>query len=229
MRQGLAITGGGLVLLAAGLTLLGRAKLGLGLFLGVVAGCAFVVWRGAERAADLDQSHVDRRGVIEQLWPACSGTPIANTAARSESAPRPAVLINQSSEGNRYEWHVEEPWRARSLESTQLVACFTTAKQYVDSCGYDVAGGGTMTQGVYQYVITGKIFEAKTGKQLAERTFTGPAPGKCSERVHVKKGNVLKDRTGGMPSDAEQLTFVRSFVDNAERNDAEPPRLETGH
>jgi hypothetical protein len=216
--QGVAITGVGLVLLAIGLTLLRRPKLGLGVFVGVGAACALVVWRGAGQHADLEQGYADRRVVIEQLWPACSGTPIAGAAARTEAAPRPAVMINESSTGNHYEWHTEEPWRSPSLETTQLVACFKTDKKMVDSCGYDMAGGKSMLQGVYQYVITGRIVEAKTGKQLAERTFIGSEPGTCSERVSVKKGQSLQDRTGGMPSETEQLAFVRSFVENAERN-----------
>lgn len=214
----------------AAFTLAGSAAIAVGVgrlvkpAVGIAAGVALVALaivlfvRGRSATASRDQGFADRRTRAEAVWPACNGTPVPAAAARSDRGPRPTIVINIDSEGGHYEWAAnDDAWLPVSVETTQLVACFKTEKKLVTACSYQSSTGSPQTQGVYQYVITGKVVEAKTGKVLGEKTFEGSRPDeKCADSVSVKKGELLKDKSGGMPNDRDQLTFVRGFAEDVE-------------
>jgi len=216
--HGILIGGAGLVMLSIGLARVVRPLAGALAFVVLGGLAAFVLYRGASQHAAREQGYEDRKAVMEAVFPACTGTPVAAAAVRAATGPRTAVVINIGSDGRHYEWAAnDDKWFPSSVETTQIVACFTTDKQLVSSCGYDTSKGPVSVP-IYQYVITGKIYEAKTAKLLGEKTFAGGRPStECAASIQFREGSGPGSREGGMPDDREQLAFVRGFVEDAEK------------
>jgi hypothetical protein len=215
--HGILIGGAGLILLSIGLAKAVKPLVGALAFVVLGGLAAFVLYRGASKQAAREQGYEDRKAVMEAVFPACEGKAVTGAAARSDAGPRPTVVINISSDGRHYEWAANDTWRPSSLETAQLVACFTTDKQLINSCSYDTSKGPVSVP-IYQYVITGKVYEAKTAKLLGEKTFTGSRPSEeCAASITFREGSGPGSREGSMPDDKEQLAFVRGFVEDAER------------
>jgi len=216
--HGILIGGAGLILLSIGLAKVVRPVAGAITFVVLGGLAAFVLYRGASKQAAMEQGYEDRKAVMEAVFPACSGKAVAAAAARSTAGPRKTVVINIGSDGRHYEWAAnDDKWLPSSVEAVQLVACFTTDKQLISSCGYDTAKGPVSVP-IYQYVITGKVYEAKTAKLLGEKTFTGSKPDTtCAESIQFREGSGPGSREGSIPDDKEQLAFVRGFAEDAEK------------
>ena len=216
--QGILIGGAGLIMLSIGLAKVVRPLVGAITFvvLGGVAG--FVLYRAASKHAAMEQHYEDRKAVMEAVFPACTGKAVPAAAARSTAGPRKIVVINIGSDGRHYEWAAnDDKWLPSSVAAAELVACFTTDKQLIDACGYDTSKGPVSVP-IYQYVITGKVYEARTGTLLGEKTFTGSRPDTaCAESIQFREGSGPGSREGSMPDDKEQLAFVRGFVEDAEK------------
>ena len=216
--HGILIGGAGLILLSIGLARVVKPMAGALAFLVLGGLAAFVLYRGASRHAATERGYEDRKAVMEAVFPACRGTPVAGAAPRSAAGPRKTIVINISSDGRHYEWAAnDDTWRPSSLEATQLVACFTTDKRLINSCSYDTSKGPVSVP-IYQYVITGKVYEARTAKLLGEKTFTGSQPDtECASSIQFRESSGPGSRDGSMPDDKEQLAFVRGFVEDAEK------------
>jgi hypothetical protein len=120
-----------------------------------------------------------------------------------------------SDAGRHYFWKGDDAWFPSAVNATQLVACFMTEKKTIDVCSYHDAKG-PRSIATTQYVITGKVYVAKTGELLGEKIFTGGAPGKCPESIRRKPGDSPRDIAGSMPSKVDQIAFVRGFVDQVD-------------
>ena len=216
--HGILIGGAGLIMLSIGLAKVVKPLAGAIAFVVLGGLAAFVLYRGASKQAALEQGYEDRKAVMEAVFPACSGKAVAAAAARTTASPRKTVVINIGSDGNHYEWSAnDDKWLPSSVETTELVACFTTDKQLVSSCGYDTSRGPVSVP-IYQYVITGKVYEAKSGKLLGDKTFTGSKPDTaCAESISFREGSGPGSREGSMPDDKEQLAWVRTFAEDAEK------------
>ncbi len=194
--QGCAIGCFGMLLVAAGISLFTKPIFGVAAFVVVAAIAGIAVWRAADADHDKHWRQELEHRLSEQLWPVCAGTPVAEAAARSDQTPRPTVLITEGSDRNHYYWYGSEAWFPASIGVAQQVACFRTQKTAADVCSYtDTKGTPHMIPAV-QYVITGRIYEARTAKLLGEKTFTGSAAPGCATDVRRKPGEMPKQFEG---------------------------------
>jgi hypothetical protein len=161
------------------------------------------------RSASLHLQDHSETSLAETFRPICEkGTGIPAAAARAPNGPRPTVLFTRTGNaGQHYHWKGDDAWFPAAVETTQLVACFVTQK-IMDTCSYDDATG-PHTIATLQYVITGKVYAAKTGELLGEKIFTDGVPGKCPD-------SGASVREASIPSNDQLVAFVRGFVDQVD-------------
>ena len=214
--QGCAIGSVGMLFIAAGISLIKKPVFGVAAFVIVSAIAGIVVWRAAVADRDTHWRLELEHRVSEKLWPVCDGTPVAEAAARTDRTPRPTVVITASRDQHYY-WYGDEAWFPASIDVAQQVACFTTEKTTGAVCSYTDTQGIPHTIPAVQYVITGKVFEARTAKLLGEKVFTGSVAPGCPADVRRKPSEMPKQFEGSIPSTEQLTAWVRSFVENAER------------
>lgn len=114
----------------------------------------------------------------EKLASVLHGEPI--TDARTLEGPGPHQLAILNEAGKFHEWHsyCSPDWRGESPQTVALVVILSPQKEIVLSVHHYQAGGmpaPSITR--YKYELRARVFEAKTGKVLAEKHFqTIPRP-----------------------------------------------------
>jgi hypothetical protein len=150
---------------------------------------------------------------LEDFKQVCAGKGLENAAPYVLQKGRASSLYYFERRNEDYRWPGRGPGRPTlpnwwtswdEPANTQLVACvhFVDKKQ-VDSCHYQGAGGGIT---VYAATVEITLYEAKTGKKIAETSFKKEGPS-CPG---VKSGT---DQEGLYPVYEQELkAFLASYV-----------------
>jgi len=85
------------------------------------------------------------------------------------------------------------------VSKAPYVAHVVLKAQRVGSCG--PYGYQYLSFTRYRMNATAKLYEARTGKLIGQRSFTGPSPGSCPQTVYAQN-NYVPDDFGARPTDA---------------------------
>lgn len=215
----LAITGGGVLLLAVGVSGATRPRNGILVALVGAGIMTALLLRARANGRRWHAEFESERAVKDAAEAVCNGIPHAGVTATS--FPR-AIMSAGRSEDKATTWYVTE-WqglpKAETAADLQLVACTVTSKATVASCSY---GSGTTTSHIIfkvQVTETITVREAKTAKELGTRSFEGAKPSeKCDDSVRVSnRSEFSRDVSGGSPDGAAETAWLRTFVAPAEK------------
>jgi hypothetical protein len=218
--QTLAVSAGAAVLLALGVGGATRMRNGVIAFLVGAAIIGGLLWRSRSNGARWHRELEAERTLADAAAGVCDGKP--NTAAGPPVSIWPVMRAGRDEDSEKKSWYATE-WKGLPAPQTpaelQLVACLSTRKSMTASCDY--GGGKTRSYTIYKYKVshTLTVREAKTATELGTKTFEGAAPSdKCDESVTVSsRSSSTHDVTGGSPNEGDEIAFVKTFIERAER------------
>jgi hypothetical protein len=180
--------------------------------IGAVSACGS---QGQERAtaqAAKDQA----KQMAEALAPLCDGQPVPATAAYSQAAGVHPVLVLRGQKGGP--WQVDtsytrDEWEAQGLQNVELAACLQNEAILVETCPYKLENGKSVSVERYQYMTTVTLYEAKSGKALAETSLPGSEPERCSAETSFKEGELVKKNYGVAVGGREVGDWLQPYVE----------------
>jgi len=115
--------------------------------------------------------------VQSDLSGACSGQGVAEAAAYSGGGFHPVVLLASSGESHAWSDDLPEEWYPGAVEAAQLVACVGEEdEREIEVCLYN---GPSITR--FQYQVSLRLVEARTGAQVASTVLEGSMPRECRQ------------------------------------------------
>lgn len=188
-----------------------RTILILGIILAVVCVVGGVVF--AVASFSVSQSN-KTYGALSEV---CFGNPVPDAAAyAAQSGIHPAVGMKlYGTSYSTYNYPIPEDALAASVSETQVVFCFgDQEKTLLERCPYGDDNSDKPTHVVerYQYELAIKLFEAKTGILIAEKTLLGKPPRECLDEEVFPEGSDTLTVDGEKVSDADIQVWLRSFI-----------------
>jgi hypothetical protein len=152
---------------------------------------------------------------LDELKTVCTGTALEDAAPYVQQDGQAAQVYYFERRHDEFRWPGRGPgmpslprwWTSWDDPShTQLVACVDVVeKTKVRTCQYEGEGGGIT---MYDATFEVKLYEAKTGKEVASTTFAKKVGPECPQ---VKSGT---DQEGEFPPYSEELkAFLAPHVD----------------
>lgn len=129
----------------------------------------------------------------------CDGQGAAEAAAYQQvTGVHPIVSL----EGVPGAWRLDEQyarregWLTEVLQDVELVVCVRQEPLLIETCPYTLQNGTSVSVERYQYETTAVLHQARTGETLAEMTWTGSEPQRCSAETSFKEGETVKKYYG---------------------------------
>lgn len=128
----------------------------------------------------------EREPIEIALSQVCNGKGVAEAATYDSQKKDIHPIVVLSTNGEPHEWSIQLPddWFPNNVNEAQLVACVGDQIDIkVQTCNYGNFGIKSSTITRYQIERSFQIREAKTGKILIEKTYTGTMPPTCPKET----------------------------------------------
>ncbi|MBN1657145.1 MAG: hypothetical protein JXA93_02025 [Anaerolineae bacterium] len=129
----------------------------------------------------------------------CDGQGAAEAATYQQvTGVHPIVSL----EGVPGAWRIDETyarregWLTEVLQDVELVVCVRQEPRLIETCPYTLQNGASVSVERYQYETTAALHAARTGETLAEMTWTGSEPQRCSAETSFQEGETVKKYYG---------------------------------
>ena len=106
-----------------------------------------------------------------------------------------------------------ETWRAQTAQKTELVACIQVEVVLVETCPYKLKNGQAVSVERYQYKTSVALREAQTASVVAETSWQGTEPAKCSTETQFKEGETVKKVYGVATSAGDITDWLRPYIE----------------
>jgi len=145
--------------------------------------------------------------VQSDLSGACSGQGVPEAAAYSGGGVHPVVLLASSGESHAWSDDLPEEWYPGAVEAAQLVACVGEEdEREIEVCLYN---GPSITR--FQYQVSLRLVEARTGAQVASTVLEGSMPRECRQSEDYD----LTRLEGNHVAVAAARDWMRAYVERA--------------